>query len=60
MLLILKKGTIDFSSVCSHHLILIVVGLTSSDTRYKELNSLKGEELKILEGRKKFYCYLKA
>lgn len=60
MLLILKKAITDFSSVYSHCLILIVMALTSSDRRHKELNFLKGEELAILAGRKKFYFYLKA
>lgn len=59
-LLILKKAITGFISVYSRHLILVVMALTSSDGRHKELNSLKGEELALLAGRKKIYFYLKA
>lgn len=55
MLLILKKAITDFSSVYLCHLILIVVAFTSSERRHKELNSLKGEELAIVAGRKIYF-----
>lgn len=55
VLLILQAAVTDFCSVCSCHLILLVTALTSSDSRHKELNSFKGEELAISAGRRKLY-----
>lgn len=60
MLLIWKKAIIDFSSVYSRRLILTVMALTGSDRRHKERNSLKGEELAILAGRKKVLFLLES